>query len=202
MDVDGLGLHIHEPLFAGILSTFQNDQLGRSDGSEIHISDDDSDILDYISPISVFHSAVSSFYTPSDPSGLCGMRRECIQSTLSWQSSGPQRDCVFVVEDEDKKGFQGMSIVCVKLFFSLTYEGDEYPCTLVEWFKKVGRLPDKQTDMWVVKLEEDHHGTRLTSVMHLDTILRGAHLIPVCGKGFLPPNFHHNWSLDSFKAFL
>ena len=76
-----------------------------------------------------------------------------------------------MVEDEDKGGFQGMSVVCVKFFFSFTYEGDEYPCVFVEWFKKVGRLPDKQTGMWVVKPEEDHHGTQLTSVVHLDTIL-------------------------------
>lgn len=56
--------------------------------------------------------------------------------------------------------------------------------------------------MWVVKTEEDHHGAQFTSqVVHLDTTLRGAHLIPVFGKGFLPPNLRHNWSLDSFKAF-
>ena len=104
------------------------------------------------------------------------------------------------MEDEDKKGFRGMSVVHVKLFFSFMYEGDEYPCALVEWFKKVGRLPDKETGMWVVKPEEDHHGARFTSVVHLDTILRGAHLIPVFKKGFLPLNFRYDWSLDSFKA--
>ena len=76
-----------------------------------------------------------------------------------------------------------------------------YPCALVEWFKKVGRSPDNETGMWVVKPEEDHHGAWFTSIVHLDTILRGAHLIPVFGKGFLPPNFPHNWSLDLFKAF-
>ena len=167
----------------------------------MYVSDEDGDTLELISPISVFHSAVSSFYPPSDPSGLRGMRRERIRSTPSWRSSGPRRDCVFVMEDGDKKGFRGMSAVRVKSFFSFTYEGDEYPCALVEWFKKVGRSPDKETGMWVVKTEEDHHGAQFTSVVHLDTILRGAHLIPVFGKGFLPPNLRHNWSLDSFKAF-
>lgn len=167
----------------------------------MYVSDEDGDILEHISPISVFHSAVSSFYAPSDPSGLRGMRRERIRSTPSWRSFGPQHDCVFVVEDEDKKGFRGMSAVRIKLFFSFTYEGDEYPCSLVEWFKKVGRSPEKETGMWVVKPDKDHHGAQFTSVVHLDTILRGAHLIPVFGKGFLPPNFRHNWSLDSFKAF-
>ena len=55
--------------------------------------------------------------------------------------------------------------------------------------------------MWVVKPEEDRHGRRLTSVVHLDTVLRGAHLIPIFGTGFLPHNFRHNWSLDFFKAY-
>jgi len=196
-----LGLHVHEPLFAGLLRAFLNHQVSGNGGSDMDVSDEDGDILNHISPISVFHSAISSFYTPSDPSGLCGMRQERIRSTPSWQSSGLQCDCVFVVEDEDKEGFQGMSVVRVKLFFSFTYEGDEYPCALVEWFKKVGRSPDKQTGMWVVKPEEDRHGRHLTSVVHLDSILRGAHLIPVFGTGFIPHNFHYNWSLDSFKAF-
>ncbi|KAF8815688.1 hypothetical protein BYT27DRAFT_7079395 [Phlegmacium glaucopus] len=198
-DVDGLGLHIQEPLFAGLLHAFLNDQVDGGDGLDagMDVSDEDGDILDHISLISVFHSAISSFYAPSDPSGICGMRQEHIRSTPSWRSSGPRHDCVFVVEDEDKEGFQGMSVVRVKLFFSFRYEGEKYPCALVEWFKKVGRSPDKQTGMWVVKPEEDHHGRRLTSVVHLDTVLQGAHLIP----GFLPPNFNHTWSLDPFKAF-
>ena len=43
--------------------------------------------------------------------------------------------------------------------------------------------------MWVVKPEEDRHGKRLMSVVHLDTILRGAHLIPVYGTNFIHPHF-------------
>ena len=39
------------------------------------------------------------------------------------------------------------------------------------------------------------------TVVHLDTILRGAHLIPVYGSSFIPPHFRHSWSLDAFKAF-
>ena len=67
-------------MFAGLLRAFLNDQLGGSDGSKLDmdVSDEDGDILEHISPISVFHSAVSSFYAPSDPSGLRGMRRERI----------------------------------------------------------------------------------------------------------------------------
>ncbi|KAF8953939.1 hypothetical protein BDZ97DRAFT_1908567 [Flammula alnicola] len=129
------------------------------------------------------------------------MRRKRIRSTPSWRATGPRRDCVFVVEDQEKPGFRGMSVVRVKLFFSFSYEGEEYPCALVEWFKKVGRSPEEQTGMWVVKPEIDDRGNRLMSVVHIDTILRGAHLLPVFGKQFLPLCFRHMWSLDAFKSF-
>ena len=187
------------PTFPDLLYTFLNNQLqGESNSTD---SDSDSNLLDAISPISVYHSAIASFYAPSDPSGIRGMRREHIQSTPSWWSAGPWCDCVFVVEKQVERGFRGMSVVRIRLFFSFSYEGEEYPCALVEWFKKVGRSPDEQTGMWVVKPEEDRHRKRLTTIVHLDMILRGAHLIPVHGTSFVPPHFHHSWSLDSFKAF-
>ena len=93
---------------------------------------------------------------------------------------------MFVVENQEKPGFRGMSVVQVKLFFSFIYEGDEYPCALVEWFKKIGTLPEEQTGMSVVKPENDNYGRRLTSVVHIDTILHGAHLVPVYREQFLP----------------
>jgi hypothetical protein len=73
-------------------------------------------------------------------------------------------------------------------------------CALVEWFKKVGRSPDTETGMWVVEPEMKGK-SRLTSIVHLDTILRGAHLIPVYGDRHIPVNFRYYYSLDAFKAF-
>ena len=106
-----------------------------------------------------------------------------------------------MVKNQDKPGFQGMSVVRVKLFFSFRYEGEEYPCALVEWFKKIGRSPEEQTGMWVIRPESDNNGRRLTSVIRIDTILHGAHLLLVYGKSFLPLRLHYTWSLDSFKSF-
>ena len=159
------------------------------------------DLLEMISPVSIFHSTLATFYAPSDISGIHGMRCECIRSTPTWHATGPQRDCVFVVKNQDKPGFRGMSVVRVKLFFSFRYEGEEYSCALVEWFKKIGRSPEEQMGMWVIRPESDNNGRRLTSVIHIDTILCGAHLLPVYGKSFLPLRFHYTWSLDSFKSF-
>ena len=52
--------------------------------------------------ISVFHSAIASYFSPSDDCGRYGMCRERIRSCPLWRGKSPRRDCVFVVEDEDK----------------------------------------------------------------------------------------------------
>jgi hypothetical protein len=197
-----LATYIEEPQLPSLVRMFLHQQLDiTDDGTSNSEFDYTPDILEMISPVSVFHSAIATFYAPSDISGIRGMRHERIRSTPAWRATGPRRDCVFVVENQDRSGFRGMSVVRVKLFFSFIYEGDEYPCALVEWYKKIGRSPEEQTGMWVVKPETDDNGRRLITVIHVDTILRGAHLLPVFGNHFLPPRFHYTWSLDSFKSF-
>ncbi|KAJ7723744.1 hypothetical protein DFH07DRAFT_759380 [Mycena maculata] len=190
-----LSQHIRVPALPTLLTNFLKDQL-----SSDTYSDDDTDIDLSETPISVFHSAIATFYAPSDPSGIRGMWRERIRSTPSWRKRGPRRDCAFVVEDQDQPGFRGMSVVRVKLFFSFTHDGVEYPCALVEWFKKVGRSPDPCTGMWVVEPEYQRKD-RLVTILHLDSFLRGAHLVPVYGSAHIPVGFSHNHSLDAFTAF-
>ncbi|KAJ7608758.1 hypothetical protein FB45DRAFT_763025, partial [Roridomyces roridus] len=55
---------------------------------------------------------------------------------------------------------------------------------------------------WIV--EPDMKGrTRLTTILHLDTLLRGAHLTPVFGAAHIPVGFCYTYthSIDAFKAF-
>jgi hypothetical protein len=99
--------------------------------------------------VSVYNSAVATFFSPSDPSSVRGMRRERIRSTSSWRGRGPRHDCAFVVEDDTKPGMKGMAVVRVKLFFSVEYDGGQYPCALVDWFDRVWR--DPITGMWIVR---------------------------------------------------
>ncbi|KAJ7019059.1 hypothetical protein C8F04DRAFT_1214415 [Mycena alexandri] len=101
------------------------------------------------------------------------------------------RDCAFAVEDQQAQGFRGMSVVRLKMFFSFAHDG---------WFKKVGRSPDPETGMWIVE-PQIQGNSHLTTIIHLDTLLRGAHLIPVYGTGHIPIGFHHFHSLDAFKSF-
>ncbi|KAF8813777.1 hypothetical protein BYT27DRAFT_7268504 [Phlegmacium glaucopus] len=136
----------------------------------------------------VYHLAIASFFAPSDECGLCGIWRECI-------CASPRHDCAFVIENEDKPGMpvKGMSVVHVQLFFSFHHEGSYYPCALVEWYSTM-------SGMWKVCPDIRQH-ERLCSVIHLDTFLRGAHLLPVFGSQFLPVNFHYTHSLDAFAAY-
>ena len=76
-------------------------------------------------------------------------------------------NCAFVViEDQSQTGFRGMSVVHVRLFFSFSHDGINYPCALVEWFKKVGRSPDLETGMWIVE-PEMRGRSRLITIVHL-----------------------------------
>ncbi|KAI9436964.1 hypothetical protein H4582DRAFT_2111974 [Lactarius indigo] len=137
--------------------------------------------------ISIFHSAVATFFSPSDPCGTWGMRRERIRSTPSWRGHEPRRDCAFIVEDDTQPGMLGMAVVRVQLLFSVLYGDVCYPCALVEWFTRVGC--DRTTGLWVV------------TVVHLDSFLQAAHLIPVYGKRKIPLDFHYTYSLDTFSAY-
>ncbi|KAJ7888963.1 hypothetical protein B0H14DRAFT_3081915 [Mycena olivaceomarginata] len=114
-----------------------------------------------------------SEYPIRDPSGIRGMRCERIRSTPTWRKHGPRRDCVFVVENQGERGFRGMS---------------------------VGRSLDSETGMWIVEPEMKGR-VRLTTIVHIDTLLRGAHLIPVYGSGYIPTGFRYTYSLDAFKSF-
>ena len=154
--------------------------------------------LSPIGAVSVFHSAIATFFAPGDMSGIHGMRRERIRSTPSWRGGGPRRDCAFLVEDDDKAGMSGMAVVRIILFFSVAYNGLQYPCALVEWFHRVGC--DPTTGMWVVC--PDHtRGIWDRTVVHLDCFLRAAHLIPMYGKQKIPLDFHYSYSLGAFESY-
>ncbi|KAJ7803304.1 hypothetical protein B0H13DRAFT_2244639 [Mycena leptocephala] len=192
-----LAKHINVPAFPILLAHFFLDQLHSKSYSDAGVDINPSDISS--TPLSVFHSAIATFHAPSDLCGVRGMRRERIRLTPSWRKHGARRDCAFAVEDQDKPGFRGMSVVRIKLFFSFTHDGVDYPCALVEWFKKVGRSTDSCAGMWVV--EPELHGKHwLVTILHLDSLLRGAHLSPVFGSAHIPVNFLLLISQHSFLA--
>ena len=197
--LEDLALHIEHPQLTELTCRFLFDQLHPN--SEVSSNNIKLELCPEItSKISVFHSAVATFFAPSDDSGLQGMRRERIHSCPLWWNKAPRHDCALVVKDDDKPGMKGMNVVQIQLFFSFRHLDEYYPCALVEWFSTIGRSPDLTTGMWRVKPDVPWHG-HLMSVIHLDTFLRGVHLLPIFGSNFLPINFDYTQTLDVFKAY-
>ncbi|PBK81654.1 hypothetical protein ARMGADRAFT_1048787 [Armillaria gallica] len=186
--LERLAIYTHHPELPSLTCRFLYDQLRATTDppSEAIFLED---CLEIMSHVYVYHSTITSFYAPSDISG----------STPSWHRC-PRRDCAFVVENDTAKGFDSMSVVRILLLFSFTHEDITYPCALVRWFKQHGRHPDKKTGLWVVK-PKTVHGNPVISIVHLDTIFHGTHLLPVYGSHPVSHKFDYAYTLDCFRAF-
>jgi hypothetical protein len=55
--------------------------------------------------------------------------------------------------------------------------------------------------MWIVEPDRDPTGLPIREIIHLDTIVCGAHLIGVYWEAFLPRGLTFNRSLDIFCAY-
>ena len=83
--------------------------------------------------IKVYHSAVATFYAPSDLSGSGGLWHKQIRSMPNFFGH-PRYDTVFVVVDDSQPGMEGMEIGHVLLFFSFEYRHKNFSCALINWF--------------------------------------------------------------------
>jgi hypothetical protein len=151
--------------------------------------------------IKLFKSATVLYHAPSDVSGIAGMHREVIRATPSWQHGPPRHDCVFVELDSEVAGFAGMNVAQVQMFLSFKYEGVEYKAALVRWFEKYGAAPCDVTGLWRVRLDHDARNRPMCSIIHIDSILRCAHLMPAFGSRFISPSLHHSKSLEVFQLY-
>jgi hypothetical protein len=200
--LDALAAYIKQPGFSMVLRRFIFTQRHPEYKGYPHV------LPEFSSKISVFHSAVASFYAPSNHSGASGMYRERIRANPNY-GGNPRFDTVFVsVADADSPDLEGeyamggLLVARVLLFFSF-YDPvlQKYiPCALINWFVPKSDKPDPNTGMWVFEPEIEG-GRPSLEVIHLDTILRGAHLLPKYGSGFLPENFSYIDALDAFKAY-
>lgn len=97
---------------------------------------------------------------------------------------------------------RGLDAARVHLFFSFEAGDNLYSCALVHEFSKSFDNPDPDNGMWIVEPDFDHEKYRIMSIVHVDSIVRGAHLLPVFGGDISVPreiNFSH--TLDVFAAF-
>ncbi|KAK7681444.1 hypothetical protein QCA50_015536 [Cerrena zonata] len=202
---DELAIHLNLSKFPTLVAHFLWDQLhpnnplveGRQPPASYYQDLNDA----RLSRFSIFKSAMATYYAPSDLSGIGGMRREHIRATDSWLKGPPRYDCIFIETDASQVGMRGLHIGRVKLFFSFFRDGVCFPCALIEWFEVIGSEADELTGMWVVEPEFSMTGERECAVVHIDSLVRAAHLIPRYGSEFIPSNFDHFDSLDAFRAY-
>ncbi|KAG1793319.1 uncharacterized protein HD556DRAFT_1432311 [Suillus plorans] len=142
----------------------------------------------------VFNSAATTFYAPSDPSGIGGMRREHIRTCPYWRNIYARNDCVFIHTDSDLEGI----VVC---FFSFKFKKKVYPCALIHWFDKVSDCTDEDTGMWMVRPSFHDDDSQHLAVIHIESIYRASHLIPVYGSDFIPHSLKFYHSYDDFRTF-
>ena len=97
---------------------------------------------------------------------------------------------------------RGLDIARVHLFFSFEVADEVFSCALVHHFRKSFNDPDPDNGMWIVEPDFDGSGYRVMGVVHVDSMVRAAHLVPVFGGDAAVPreaNFSH--TLDIFTAF-
>jgi hypothetical protein len=159
--------------------------------------------LHWIASICIYNSAVAKFPSYGDSSGYSNMQKEHIWATPSWRSSGPQFDPIFVnIDPTPGLGMKGMAIARVLQFLKIkTVANAEYDCALVQWWTVLGKEPDDITGMWLTEPHIESDGP-LMDIVHLDCVIRGAHLLPAFGSSWsTPAEFHFSKTLDTFKAY-
>ncbi|KIM37067.1 hypothetical protein M413DRAFT_423911 [Hebeloma cylindrosporum] len=199
-DLHKLAQYINEPDFPTEFKSF----LYSMRHPNRPVPDDVENRVNFSGKVFVFHSAMTRFYAPSDLCGPCGMYRQRIRCNPSWYGH-PRHDTVFVVEDEDRPGMEGMLIARLHLLFSFTdYEADEggelMQCVLVSWFLPASDQRDPDTGMWTIKPEGTQR-RRPVQVIPLKSIARGAHLLPKYGVGMLPDYITYINALDEFHTY-
>lgn len=160
----------------------------------------DAELPEIDGRISVFKSATSIFYAPSNSSSTEGMYREVIRSTAMWKMGeihSERRDCALVEDLTRPNPINGLHVARILLFFSFKHDNITYPCALVHWYKRTGTGVDDTTGMWAVVPRPDE-----ITVIHISHVLRGAHLLPVFADDtFIPHDLNYTQTLDAFISF-
>ena len=72
----------------------------------------------------------------------------------------------------------------------------------MHWFDRIGDSPDESTRMWIVRPGYQIRNVRNITVVHIDTIYRAAHLIPIYSTHNIDPgDFSPHRSYDVFQSF-
>lgn len=190
---------LSQPSLPRLINQFLYDQLY---AREDHSSEDvpEEQWPQFHDRVSVYLSAKAVFYAPTELAGISGMHSEIIRSNPSWRGEYDRRDTVLINLDPSEQGFRSMIVGRVRAFITFTFDTEHYPCALVEWFLRQEDTPDVNTGMWVVE-PEILDGERVVGLVHIDSIVRAVHLMPVYRNTQMPHDFHFSYSLDAFTCF-
>lgn len=98
----------------------------------------------------------------------------------------------------------GIEVARVLVFLCIKHMGRFYPSAAVHWYTRLHDEPDEDTGMWIVRPAFTGIGrnrTPVISIIHLDTIVRAAHLIGVSLRTETPEELQSHQSLDHFTTF-
>jgi len=187
-NIHTLAVEMDIPDLPQLVRLFLYDQLLANDS---HNSDDVplSACPRFEGPIKIFNSAAATFFALSNPSGVGGMRREHIRAVPSWRKGPPRYDTVFI-NTGSEDSINGMEVGRVLCFFSFCHSGETFPCALIHWFKCINNEPDTDTGLWMVRPSFHKDGSRELSIIHLDTIIRALHLLPILAMVSLETMLH------------
>ena len=116
-----LAIELGTPSLPRLITQFISEQLHPNSMNLHHC------LLPYTGCIKNFNSATATFVSPSDPSGIGGMRHETIHALPSWHQGPVRYNCVYVSMDDTKNGMLGMDITHVYCFFSFTHTNISKP---------------------------------------------------------------------------
>ena len=108
---------------------------------------------------------------------------------------------LFVNTDASMQGIGGLGVTCMLLFFLFSHNGIKYPCALVHWFSCTSELPNENTGMWVVKSDLGNDGMKHVSIIHFDTVVWAAYLLPAFWQEFVLYTLSFMDTLDTFDTF-
>ncbi|KAG2360595.1 hypothetical protein BDR07DRAFT_1451925 [Suillus spraguei] len=198
-DVHALGDKLELPNFQQLIQEFIHDQAYTAD-PDPPVFDPASALL-FLGKVSIFNSAATSFYAPSDLSSTGGMQHEHIHTVSSWCGGAPRYDCVFVNMNTDTDIMNGLAVAQHPHIF--------FQCAVVQWFSHVlgahcyslRNTHDPDTGMYVVAPRTLEDDTPDISIIHIDYIFCTAHLIPVYGSSILPRAITSHDSYDVFHSY-
>ena len=159
--------------------------------------------------ITIHTSSVATFHAPSDLSGIAGMKCKHIHTVDGWWKGPGHYDTLSINtaidnadQDEDSPSlhvFLSLEVAWAQLFFSFILDGVNYPCALVYWYTYTSNSPSDVMGMYVIEPEYLLNGQPTVTIIHLNTIYRTAHLLPV----FLghPPLGKHQCYKDTLDLF-